>query len=88
MNIRQYAKTLKKQALEDVKYHPSDSEVRRAFDRGGYHSVLLGYRGHLEWQEVHAWCKNHFGEDHYTWTGSRFWFEQEHDAVLFALRWS
>jgi hypothetical protein len=40
------------------------------------------------WQEMHHWCEQQFGKDRYAWTGSTFWFETEHAAVLFALRWS
>lgn len=88
MNIRQYASQLKKQANEDPEYWPSDFSVRSAFDQGGYHSVVLGFQRHREWTTVHAWCRDHIGEDHYTWTGSRFWFENEQDAVMFLLRWA
>jgi len=28
------------------------------------------------------------GEDGYRWTGRLFWFRDQADAVLFALRWS
>ena len=41
-----------------------------------------------EWNELHQWCMSNFGQDHYTWTGNIFWFENELDAVTFALRWA
>jgi len=40
------------------------------------------------WQEMHQWCEQQFGKQHYAWTGSRFWFECEPAAVLFTLRWA
>jgi len=40
------------------------------------------------WREMHTWCIDKFGEEHYSWTGSVFWFENKEDATLFVLRWS
>lgn len=51
------------------------------------HSVLLGREGHFSWQEMHNWCKEKFGAEQYTWTGSLFWFQNERDAIMFMLRW-
>ena len=62
---------------------------KRRYSEAGYHSVfagLLGVEG--EWQEIHRWCCEHIGRDHYSWTGGTFWFENERDATLFALRWA
>jgi hypothetical protein len=33
------------------------------------------------------WCGEKFGLDHCAWTGSKFWFESEKDAIMFTLRW-
>jgi hypothetical protein len=58
------------------------------FREAGYYSVPAGLKGvQQEWQNMHSWCKEQFGSNHYTWTGSTFWFETEEHAVLFALRW-
>lgn len=38
------------------------------------------------WTEMHEWCHKQFG-DRYTWTGSRFWFNDERDAILFIIKW-
>jgi hypothetical protein len=54
----------------------------------GYYSAELGLSPFTNWQHVHDWCCDQFGEDHYVWTGSTFWFETEQAAVLFALRWT
>ena len=54
-----------------------------------YYPVELSSRTLMgEWQECHRWCCEHIGEDHYSWTGGTFWFENERDATLFALRWA
>jgi len=55
------------------------------FLKAGYHHVEIGNM--FEWSSVHKWCREQFGEDHYNWTGSIFWFETERDATFFALRW-
>lgn len=82
MNIRDYIKTVKPKAQK------TDYDWRTALEKQGYSSVLLSRNGHDRWQEVHVWCQQQIGKDHYCWTGSRFWFENEHDAVEFALRWA
>lgn len=56
-------------------------------EQKGFYSVTLGLNGLRQWQYVHQWCQEQFGEEHYTWTGSIFWFEDEKHAMLFALRW-
>jgi len=56
------------------------------FRAGGYYSAEADLNH--PWQDIHEWCRAQFGEDHYTWTGSTFWFETEQAAVLFSLRWS
>jgi hypothetical protein len=33
------------------------------------------------------WCSEQFGSEHFAWTGSKFWFEREKDAIMFTLRW-
>ena len=55
----------------------------------GYYSVSLSGKNFIEnnWQDVHRWCEHEFGERHYTWTGSIFWFETEEAAAWFALKW-
>lgn len=57
------------------------------FGRIGYTSIILEKNYHSRWSEIHQWCKEEIGTDHYTWTGSTFWFEYKKDAILFALRW-
>lgn len=38
------------------------------------------------WQEMHEFCQSNFGQEHYTWVGSNFWFETEKDRNWFILR--
>lgn len=85
MNIREYIDYIKQ---VDPLVKKTDYDWRWAFDKMNYPSVLLGSASHQQWTEVHAWCQEHVGEQHYAWTGSRFWFDQEKDAMLFALKWS
>jgi hypothetical protein len=59
------------------------------FRAAGYYSVEVNLQHPFNlWQDIHEWCVDQFGENHYTWTGSTFWFETDQAAVLFALRWS
>jgi hypothetical protein len=39
------------------------------------------------WQNVHDWCKEVIGYEHYSWTGSTFWFETKEHALMFKLCW-
>lgn len=86
MNIREYIENIKD--TESVNNPPTDYDWRRALEKQGYPNILLSREGHLKWQEVHAWCEEKIGKDHYVWTGSRFWFDRIEDATLFALKWS
>ena len=65
------------------------ARVREEFRTAGYLPIqarILGQDG--EWQKIHRWCRENIGEQHYSWTGSTFWFETERAAMLFALRWT
>jgi hypothetical protein len=69
--------------------HATALTVREEYQAAGYYPVELGGLGLVgEWQECHRWCQDHIGRDHYSWTGSTFWFENQRDATLFAPRWS
>jgi len=49
----------------------------------GYYSVKLRPKNKESWD----WCTEKFGAEHYAWTGSKFFFETEQDAIMFTLRW-
>lgn len=36
------------------------------------------------WETVHAWMKERYGEDKYTWTGEKFWFNNKTEAEEFS----
>ncbi len=57
------------------------------FRDAGYHSAQPGNLQLQLWTQIHQWCQDQFGERHYCWSGSTFWFESKKDAVLFLLRW-
>jgi len=59
------------------------------FRDAGYYSVQPSIQSiSIRWPEMHKWCEQQFTRDHYAWTGSTFWFENQQDAALFALKWS
>jgi hypothetical protein len=68
--------------------HSTAARVREEYQAAGYYPVKCPLQGRAgEWQDIHRWCCEHMGKDHYSWTGSTFWFENERDAILFTLRW-
>jgi hypothetical protein len=84
MTIKEYVASIKAKLL----FEPvQDYDWRHAFNSKGYPSALLSEEGHKKWPEVHRWCREHIGEDHYAWTGSRFWFDNDEAAFKFILRW-
>lgn len=62
-----------------------DVDWTARFITAGYHKVVL--TDITVWQEVHEWCKEEIGGNHYSWSGSNFWFENTEDAFRFTLRW-
>lgn len=60
----------------------------RRFKDAGYFDVDLGLDGLQNWPDVHSWCMKQYGKRHYSWVGSKFWFESEEDSIIFALRWA
>lgn len=55
--------------------------------KAGYPEAKLNDANYHRWSEVHEWCKVHFS-DRYTWCGQSFFFTNDSDKVLFAMRWS
>ena len=69
--------------------HTTAKNMQEEYQAAGYYPVQLGMLGLVgEWQECHRWCRDYIGENHYSWTGSTFWFETEKAAIWFALRWA
>lgn len=66
-------------------WNTTSNNWREFLKEQGYYSVSAGAGS---WADIHEWCDQHIGEQHYTWTGEVFWFETEQAAVMFALRWA
>ena len=82
MNIREH--------VEEIQSNYSDFETPPWDDllfKLGYYRVRLTPNAISLWPKLHIWCGEHIGEDHYTWVGYTFWFENDRDAVLFSLKW-
>ena len=54
----------------------------------GWHPVMGTEHFHLNWAQCHRECKEIFGEDNYTWTGSVFWFKNKEDILIYKLTFS
>jgi len=96
MNIREFIN--KTQEEHDRRYrnqsaaevlmgwvHREIKDWGSVFAEGGYYSVVPASIS--QWQELHEWCNQTFGREHYAWSGNNFWFETPEDATMFALRW-
>lgn len=59
----------------------------RRFLDAGYCSAKITF-SYDKWTAINAWCRRVFGQDHYAWYDSVFWFESQQDAALFLLTWS
>ena len=56
--------------------------------QAGYYSCNLSViDSTTRWQQAHAWCGLNIGEQHYVWTGSKFWFDRSDNLVMFSLKW-
>lgn len=59
------------------------------FEEAGYIPIILNDKASgAVWHDIHEWALEHIGYSNYNWTGSVFWFMNEKDAMLFALRWA
>ena len=54
----------------------------------GWHPVMGTKYFHLNWAQCHRECKEIFGEENYTWTGSVFWFKNKEDILVYKLTFS
>lgn len=70
-----------------------DRFVRNPGDVGKHYDFLLGagyvpvHMNRYVGVDLHVWVERNLGRHNYNWTGSVFWFNNEQDATLFALRW-
>jgi len=91
MNIREFIDKTKEKHREHLRNHHALGVTGKTIlwseelAAAGYITVKLTRSA--DWPEVHRWCIDNIGEDHYTWSGTDFWFESEEDAVMFSLRW-
>ena len=84
-SIRDWIEQHKKFA--DMAYldgHPM--EMQQQLEQSGFTKIRL--INAYVWKELHDWCRQFIGEDHYTWFGSTFWFSCEKDAIMFDLKWN
>ena len=87
MTIKEFTDMITQISIDEGKNGLID--WNRVLAEKGYCPVQAGgFSAVGNWRECHAWCKEQFGREHYTWTGSKFWFETEQDAMLFLLKWS
>jgi hypothetical protein len=87
ISIRAFTDHVIKMSDEKHLFEPVDWNAMLADH--GYVPVPIGVRVRKpgERTDMRAWCNEQFGEEHYVWTGSNYWFETESDAIMFALRW-
>lgn len=58
----------------------------QALSNANYHAVETESIN-IQWKDMLLWCNEHVGVEHYTWTGTIFWFETSEVALLFVLKW-
>jgi hypothetical protein len=85
--IKDFVNAWKKYDLNDGSSENIIHQWGNRFKDAGYYPVEVN-RFYTAWYEIHLWCREKFGEQHYAWAGSTFWFEAEEDAIMFTLRWS
>ena len=75
--------TAQVQALHDTKEILEPLDWNSILEDAGYYSIKFRPKTKQCWD----WCAKEFGLGHIAWTGSKFWFESEKDAIMFTLRW-
>jgi hypothetical protein len=71
--------------LEGIKL---ESKWHKELLAKGWHPVMGTQYFHLNWAACHQECKEIFGEENYTWTGSVFWFKNKEDILVYKLTFS
>lgn len=77
--VTEYMEMLQALTVKETGHPPRWGE---AMKNSGYETVV--FRS-LAWQEAHDWCKKVCGEEHYSWSGSNFFFTRRSDALMFKL---
>jgi hypothetical protein len=94
MNLKEYINKAKadhrqylrnRSAAEVLVGAPEPLDWNVKLEEGGYYSVDLRSAEH--WTDIHQWCRGQYGQENYSWSGTRFWFQTDREAMLFALRW-
>jgi hypothetical protein len=96
MNIQQFTQQVKDNWDHKRRNRPASEVLLQGpmpeinwpatYKQAGYISYQL--KTLKTWTSMHEWCQTNIGQEHYSWTGTIFWFERQEDAVVFALRWS
>jgi len=71
--------------LEGIKL---ESKWHKELLAKGWHPVMGTQYFHFNWAACHRECKEIFGEENYTWTGSVFWFKNKEDILVYKLTFS
>ena len=66
--------------------HDYTSSHYDIFELVGY--IPVSIERNQSWGELIDWLLKNIGWENFNITGTVFWFNTEHDAVMFALRWS
>lgn len=84
-NIREFCESIQ------LVLNKSDQEQifdwNTALADAGYIGIELETGSGIEMQSALLNCFVMFGADHVAWTGSKIWFENQRDAVIFTLKW-
>lgn len=67
-----------------MKFHNEDKKLRRLWP------TAISPEKHRTIKLAHAWCVLHpsMGRFYHHYTNTKWWFEDERDALMFSLRWS
>ena len=85
-SLREFVANVKKKFSDGyLDGHPNDPDWPKILQENNFYSCQLKKLDN--WPQVHKWCEWQFGSDHYIWTGSTFWFENEQAQLLFMLTW-
>lgn len=76
--------------LDSIRYtgRPLTTDWHELFKKKKFYSVDFEHDMLTEpYENLHEWCREKIGSDHYIWTGSKMWFDNEQSVILFSMRW-